>query len=203
VFGPAPFEAFVVYELPRLDSGAALEFFTKNNFDMATNMAPFGAPFKLEVLGVAIGDPWAIAAKIGLVFTAFVFVLSALGGYRFPTPPLGDRRLQAGLWLAVLTLGAMRSPFAPAYIAFSALWLLSLWTAEVERKRQAVALVVVFVLMLGAPPVSVTAMMIVSLINQAVLLGLVVYFLLRRQPVCTATTASRSKPPAPLLPGSQ
>lgn len=179
VFGPAPFEAFVVYELPRLDSGAALEFFTKNNFDIATNMAPFGAPFKLEVLGVAVGDPWAIAAKIGLVFTVFVFVLSALGGYRFPTPPLGDRRLQAGLWLAVLTLGAMRSPFAPAYIAFSALWLLSLWVAEVEHKRQAVALVVVFLLMLGAPPVNVTAMMIVSLINQTVLLGLVVWFVVR------------------------
>jgi hypothetical protein len=179
VFGPAPFEAFVVYELPRLGSGAALEFFTKNSFDLAQNMAPFGVPFKLEALGIAVGDAWAIAAKIGLVFTAFAFVLSALGGYRIAAPALGDRRIQAGLWLAVLTLGALRSPFAPGYVIFSALWLLSLWVAEVEHKREGVALAVVFVLMLGGPLDSVPTMVIISLINQAVMLALVVWFLMR------------------------
>lgn len=211
VFGPAPFEAFVIYQLPRLDSGAALEFFTTNDFDLAANMAPFGVPFKLEKLGFVVGDAWAIAAKIGLVFTVLVFVLTALGGYRFSCVGLGDRRVQAGLWLAVLTLGALRSPFAPPYVSFSALWLLSLWVAEVGRVREAVALAVVFVLMLGPPPVSVPAMVILSLISQATLLALLAWFLLRpksappreHQSECTAAIASRSKPPAPWLPGSQ
>jgi hypothetical protein len=206
VFGPAPFQAFVFYELPRLDSGAALEFFTKNDFDLASNMAPFGVPFKLEKLGIAIDDVWAIAAKIGLAFTVFAFVLSALGGYRTAASPLGDRRIQAGMWLAVLTLGALRSPFAPPYVSFSALWLLSLWVAEVERGRQAAALTLVLVLMLGMPLASVPALVILSLINQATLLGMIVWFLLRPQvgtsgskhhSPCTAATASRSKPPAP------
>jgi hypothetical protein len=179
VFGPVPFEAFVVYQLPRLDSGAALEFFTKNDFDLASNMAPFGVPFKLEKLGFVVGDTWAIAAKLGLAVTLFAFVMSALGGYRMPAPPLGDRRIQAGMWLAVLTLGAMRSPFAPPYITFSALWLASLWVAEVERGRQAAALALVVLLMLGIPLESVPAMVTLGLISQAVLLGMVVWFLLR------------------------
>jgi hypothetical protein len=201
VFGPAPFEAFLFYELPRLGSGAALEFFTSNIPDLASNMAPFGVPFKLEVLGLAFDDAWAIAGKIGLAFTVLAFVLSIVGGYRISASPLGDRRLQAGMWLAVLTLGALRSPFAPAYILFSALWLLSLWTAEVDRVREAVALVLVFLLMVVAPPVAVPPVMVsISLVNQAVLLGVVVYFLLRQY---TATIASRSNPPEPLLPGSQ
>lgn len=179
VLGPAPFEAFVVYELPRLDSGAALEFFTSNEFDLAANMAPFGVPFKLEAIGLAVGDPWAIGAKIGLAFTLLVFVLSAIGGHKAPAAGLGDRRLQAGLWLAVLTLGALRSPFAPAYVGFSAIWLLSLWAAEVEHKRQAAALAVVFVILLGTPPGPLLMMVIVSLIQQVTVLAVLVYFVLR------------------------
>lgn len=179
VLGPAPFEAFVVYELPRLDSGAALEFFTSNEFDLAANMAPFGVPFKLEAIGLAVGDPWAIGAKIGLAFTLLVFVLSAIGGHKTPAAGLGDRRLQAGLWLAVLTLGALRSPFAPAYVGFSAIWLLSLWAAEVEHKRQAAALAVVFVILLGTPPGPLLMMVIVSLIQQVTVLAVLVYFVLR------------------------
>jgi hypothetical protein len=55
--------------------------------------------------------------------------------------------------------------------------------------------------MVVAPPVAVPPVMVsISLVNQAVLLGVVVYFLLRQ---CTATIASRSNPPEPLLPGSQ
>jgi hypothetical protein len=179
VLGPAPFEAFVVYELPRLGSGAALEFFTSNEFDLATNMAPFGVPFKLEAIGLDVGDAWAIAAKIGLAFTLFVFVLSAIGGYRIPAARLGDRRLQAGLWLAVLTLGALRSPFAPGYVGFSAIWLLSLWAAEVEHKREAVALALVFVLMLGTLPGPLLMMVIISLLNQVAVLAVLVFFVLR------------------------
>ncbi|PRQ09116.1 glycosyltransferase family 87 protein [Enhygromyxa salina] len=174
VFGLAPFEAFVGYELPRLSSGEALEFFTVSPEEIASNLAPFGLPFKLEVLGLAIDDVWASAAMIGTVFTLGAVGLSVGAGLRG-----GDRRVHVGLWLAVLTLGGLRSPFAPPYVGFAALWLLSLWAAEVRGARGVVAIVVGFVLLLGVPPMPAVAMVSVSMVQQLALLGLVVWFIVR------------------------
>ncbi|PRP90215.1 hypothetical protein ENSA5_66760 [Enhygromyxa salina] len=174
VFGPAPFEAFVTYELPRLSSGEALEFFTSVPEEVASNLAPFGVPFKLEALGLTIDDAWASAAMVGSVFSLAVVGLSIGAGLRG-----GDRRVQVGLWLAVLTLGGLRSPFAPPYAGFAALWLLSLWAAEVRGLRSLVLIVAGFVLLLGLPPMPMVAMLSVSLVQQLALLGLVVWFIVR------------------------
>lgn len=176
VFGLAPFTAFVRYELPRLSSGEALEFFTKSVFDIATNTAPFGAPFKLQALGLPLTDVWATASTTGTIYTLVAVALTLIAARR-----AGDRRIQAGLWLAVLTLGALRSPFAPGYVGFTAIWLLSLWAAEVHRARGVVLLVVGFLLVGGTPPMPDAPMLIVSLVAQTVLLGLVAWFIVRRE----------------------
>ena len=132
LFGLAPFEAFVDYELPRLSSGEALEFFSKTTQDISFNIAPFGLPFKLEALGVHFDDVWASGARIGSIFTLLALVLTILAGLRggkagrHGGAGARERWIDVGLWLAVLTLGALRSPFAPLYVGFSALWLLCL-----------------------------------------------------------------------------
>jgi hypothetical protein len=173
-FGPAPFEAFLRYELPRLSSGEALAFFTASVTDVAVNMAPFGLPFKLEALGVGFDDVWASAASVSTLFTLLALALTIQAGLR-----AGDRRMRVGLWLAVLTLGSLRSPFAPAYVSFPALWLLSWWAAEIERRRGVVALALVSLLMLGVPPLPDVALLLVSIVTQTVLLAVVVWFIVR------------------------
>lgn len=174
VFGLAPFTAFVRYELPRLSSGEALAFFTKSVGDVASNTAPFGVPFKLQALGLELTDVWATARLLGMVFTVLVIALTVVAARRD-----GDRRIQVGLWLAVLTLGGLRSPFAPAYVGFAAMWMLSMWAAEAHRTRDVLLLGLGFVLLHGTPPMPDTPMLIVSLVEQAVTLGLVVWFIVR------------------------
>ncbi len=174
VFGPAPFEAFIFYELPRLSSGEALEFFTNSVTDISLNMAPFGLPFKLEALGVSFTDVWASAAAMSTIFTLVALPLTILAGLRG-----GDRRIDVGLWLAVLTLGSLRSPFAPGYVGFSVLWLLCLWATEVERTRGVVALALAFMILNGMPPTPAPVMLTISIVTQIVMLGLAIWFIVR------------------------
>lgn len=176
VFGRAPFEAFIGYELPRLRTGEALEFFTGSVIDTAVNTAPSGVPYKLAALGLPVGDPAAAAATIGTLFTLVAVGLTILAGRRS-----GDRRVQVGLWLSVLTLGALRSPFAPPYSGFAVLWLLTLWFGELRRPRDAAPLGLCFALLVFAPPLPDAALLILSLVQQAALLGLVVWFIARPQ----------------------
>ncbi|MFV8752627.1 glycosyltransferase family 87 protein [Nannocystaceae bacterium ST9] len=191
LFGPAPFEAFLRYELPRLSSGEALEFFAETLEDVVLNMAPFGLPFKLERLGVGFDDVWASAATLSTIFTIVALVLTIVAGLRE-----GDRRIQLGLALAVVTLGCLRSPFAPAYVGFSALWLLSLWAAEIERARGVVGLAFVVLVLNGVPPLpSEVVTLVISIAMQMILLGVVVWFVVRPTPPGRASivgTARRS-----------
>ncbi|KIG15116.1 hypothetical protein DB30_06024 [Enhygromyxa salina] len=176
-FGPAPFRAFVHYQLPRLSSGAALEFFAESVQEVASNLAPFGLPFKLEALGIGFDDVWASAAAIGTVFTIVVVGLTIIAGLR-----RGDRRLHAAMWLAVLTLGGLRSPFAPGYVALGAIWLVSLGAAEVHRTRDGILLGLFYVTMSGLPLTEPVAMLSFSLVQQAALLAALAWVILRRPP---------------------
>ena len=87
-----------------------------------------------------------------------------------------------GLWLAVLTLGALRSPFAPGYVVFGAIWLVSLWAAEVDRARGGILLGLFYVTIVGLPLTNDTAMLSFSLVQQAALLGAMVWMIVRRAP---------------------
>jgi hypothetical protein len=54
----------------------------------------------------------------------------------------GPPQKRAATWLAILTLGTLRSPFAP-YVTFPVLWLLSVNSTEVRGVRATILLVVV------------------------------------------------------------
>lgn len=174
VFGRAPFVAFVHYQLPRLRSGEALEFFTRSAIDTAVNMAPSSIPYKLAALGLPVGDVAGAAATIGTLFALAVLALAIVAGRRS-----GELWTQVGLWLAVLTLGALRSPMAPGYVGFAAIWLLSLWSGEARRPRDAAGYGLAFVLLSIALPIGEAGLLILSMVQQTVLVGMTVWFITR------------------------
>src|SRR5260370_4019478 len=76
----------------------------------------------------------------------FVLVLVAVRRWR-----AGDES-PAVLWLALLSLGALRSPFAPRYVVVSSLWLLALLACEAARRPARIALLVAVWLLLAIEP---------------------------------------------------
>lgn len=173
VFGAAPYEAFLSYELPRLSSGEALSFLAWPE-SVAINLAPFGIPFRLAAVGVDTGDTWAIAKILNQVFTVALLVMTVLAARKG-----GGPRAKAEVWAALLTLSSLRSPLAPGYVLISLLWLLSLQAAEVRGKLHAAVAVAIFI----GVSVPLPGGMIASLCQQGLAIGVVAYFLLRRPPV--------------------
>ncbi len=177
VFGVAPYEAFLTYELPRLGSGEALSFLAMPE-SVPINAAPFGVPFKLATIGVDVGDPWKIGKIINQVFTVALLVLTVVAARRG-----GGRRAQAEVWAALLTLASLRSPFAPGYVLVSLLWLLSLRAVEVRGIVKVGVAAAVWIAMSNAPPGDGAPTLIVSLFQQALMLALLAHALLRRPPL--------------------
>ncbi len=175
VFGLDPFIAFVEYQLPRLASGEALSFLTRDPVTTMTNLAPFGVPFKLESLGWVFDKQWAVAAQIGQVFSVALVIVTVLGARRRE-----GALIDAGRWMAVLSLGALRSPLAPPYVFFTFLWLLTLWAAGAHRQhtRAWLALAAAMTMFpLTATPQSLST--VVSLGQQVGLVAMLGWFLLR------------------------
>ncbi len=173
VFGTASFEAFLVYQMPQLSSGKALSFLARED-SIPLNMGPFGIPFKLDFLGIKIGDPWVVAKYINQAFTIAVIFLTVLAARRN-----GSKPLHAAMWLTVLTLGTLRSPFAPGYVIFPAIWLLSFWAIEIQSAKGTILLATVWLLLMITPPMSPQQMVMYSFLQQGILLGLLFYSVFR------------------------
>lgn len=146
--GPNPIKSFLTYTLPRLMSGEALGFLDDTPFNIITNMAPFGLPFKLQLMGLELPDPWTIARPLGRAYTAALVVLAILAARR----PSTDRRDQALVWMSLLVLAALQSPFAPGYTLIALLWAITLLAVEVRTKRGGVALVLLCLALTAVPP---------------------------------------------------
>ncbi len=174
MFGTAPFEAFLVYQMPLLSSGKALSFLASDE-SIPLNLAPFGIPFKLGFLGIHVGDPWVVAKYVGQVFTAIVVVWTVLAARKN-----GSKALQAAMWLTVLTLGTLRSPYAPPYVTFPVFWLMSLWAIDVRGVKATILLAMAWLFMSGAPPMSPQHMVMFSFLQQGLLIGLLSYSVLRK-----------------------
>lgn len=145
-FGRDPIVSFLGYALPRLASGAAFPFMDTES-GIVTNMAPFGVPFKLRLLGLDVGDPWLFGQRVTRVYTVALVLLVALAARQRK-----DRREQAVTWMALLALSALQSPFAPGYAPLGLLWATTLLAAEVRGARGAVALVALWLFALFVPP---------------------------------------------------
>ncbi len=126
-FGVDPLVSFLTYTLPRIRSGEAFAFMDDDRFSILTNTSPFGIPFKLQLMGVNVEDPWALGRQFGRVYTFVLVALTVIAGRRS-----GDRRTQATIWMALLVLASLQSPFAPGYTVIGLLWAFTLLTVEIS-----------------------------------------------------------------------
>jgi hypothetical protein len=142
VVGPVPFQSFVEYELPRLSSGEAFSRPFTRVFAVARNMAPFGIPLKLGWLGIP-GMTMEVGRVVSMIYLFGVVGLAIWAGRRQPR----SGTEAASVWLSLLSLGTLASPFAPAnYVLVSLVWLVCM-NRELFRP---VAAVVIW-LLISAP----------------------------------------------------
>jgi len=120
--GSATYRAFFD-RLPAILGGEAFPAF-RNPMAMAINFSVPGLVFKLKLFGVP-GMSFAASKVVGWLYTVVVVWVTFLAGRR--VLPDSEKPL---VWLAILTLATLRSPFLPqAYAAFPPLWLLTLLAA--------------------------------------------------------------------------
>jgi hypothetical protein len=132
IAGSAPFHEFVSYQLPRLLSGEAFDFFKERADAKLINNSMYGVPYKLEVLGL-VRDPARLAPVLSRIYTVALVVLAVALGRKAPRPAVLESRAaraeRAMVWMAIVNLGAMQSPFAPSYALLGTVWLLTLWAS--------------------------------------------------------------------------
>ena len=121
--GWAPYQAFL-HHLPGLLGGEAFPAF-RNPAATAINFSIPGLAFKLKLFGVP-GMGFGASKLLGWIYTLVALaatVQAARRSWRGDETPL--------VWLAILILATLRSPFLPqAYAAFPPLWLLILLAAR-------------------------------------------------------------------------
>ncbi len=120
--GWPPFANFLEH-LPRLVGGEAFPAF-RNPAAIAINLSIPGIAFKLKLFGVP-GMGFGAAKILGWILTPIALAATVLAARR--TLSAVEKPL---VWLAILILATLRSPFLPvSYAVFPALWLLTLLSA--------------------------------------------------------------------------
>jgi hypothetical protein len=131
--GTAPFVSFL-HHLPLLLGGEAFPAF-RNPFAMAMNYSVPGLAFKAGLLGLP-GMGFPVSKAIGWVWTLVILWLIARIGRRMlcaEEEPL--------VWLAILVVATLRSPFLPAaYAGVPPIWLLTLVAAAFAPTRRTLAI---------------------------------------------------------------
>jgi alpha-1,2-mannosyltransferase len=162
VLGTGPLAAFVTEQLPRVMSGEAFAFAEQN----PDNVSIYGIAFKLNTLGLDTGR--GLASVLAWLWTALAIVLTLRGSRGNP-----ERARDVMVWLAIICLATLRSPFAPIYTSIGTLWLLAV---AVEVRGWSRALVAIaWVLLQGSPPMpSPVASVIATLPTQAIAIAVAV-----------------------------
>ena len=133
VVGPESFRAFFEYQLPRLSSGEAFATPFSREFAVARNMAPFGIPLKLGALGVP-GMTQGVGRVVSMAYLAGIVALAIRAGRRRPR----SGTEAAAVWLSLVSLGTLASPFAPGnYVLVGLVWLVCM-NRELFRPASAV-----------------------------------------------------------------
>lgn len=121
IFGDKPYRAFIDYQLPRLASGDAFWFAREHIRAILVNLSVMGTVYKLHTLDL-LGqlDPAPIAGAAMWLFTAaLLFCIFALGqkhhqrASNLKSPQPDDRLALVRVWVVLLILGQLRSPFLP------------------------------------------------------------------------------------------
>jgi len=119
--GIAPYRAFL-HHFPRLMSGEAFPVFRRPG-GVATNLSVPGLLFKLKLFGLPNGS-FQLMKIVGSIYTLIILGATVVIGMRRV-----NRNYQPLIWLTILILASLRSPFLPQYGLFPVLWLLILLAA--------------------------------------------------------------------------
>ena len=140
--GWTPFASFLDH-LPKILSGEAFPGLFRAPA-IAINESIPGVVFKLGLWGIpGMGFPQ--AQVVGWAYTVvLVAAIVWLARRR------SNRRLDPLIWVAILILATLRSPFLPLYGAFPALWIAALLTAVSWHAPRSVMLIVMLWLVLAA-----------------------------------------------------
>ena len=181
VLGRAPFDALFSYQLPRLASGAAFESIFAHPDAIADNESVYGMVQKLSLLGVP-GTSTATAVAVTWVYTIVLVVLAAVGARGS-----SERLPRALVWLALIQLASLRSPFTPdEYALFAVLWILVLLLASQEGRSRRVIVLAVLILLANLVVPTVPIMPIQSLLGITLVRQLILFAL-----CCGVVVASR------------
>jgi alpha-1,2-mannosyltransferase len=129
-FGWTPFAAFIDHA-PKLMSGEAFPAF-RNPLAIANNGSVPGLVFKLGLFGVP-NMGFEAMRIVGWLYT--LVVIGGIAWLAMRARPQGREPL---VWLAILVLATMRSPFLPTYAAFPTSWLAIFAAALAWRDARAV-----------------------------------------------------------------
>jgi hypothetical protein len=177
VLGTKVWSDFLFYHLPKVQSGEALRFMSTSTREIDFNLAPFGIPFKLGALGLE-GWGWTQARLFGSVYTVVVFVLAVLAGRNEGSP-----RHRLTVWLAIVMLASLRSPYAAPFVLVTVILLLLTMTAEVRGRWTVAAFVAAWVVFLTPVPLpNPQVAMAVSLVRACALYVFLSWAALRRDP---------------------
>jgi alpha-1,2-mannosyltransferase len=187
--GWTPFATFLDH-LPKLLSGEAFPAF-RNVAAMSINQSVPGLVFKVGILGgPTLG--FGAAKIVGWLYTLVAIWLTA----RLARHPLAPGR-EPLVWITILIVATMRSPFLPGYAPFPSLWLATLIVAVAgPRSRSgatALALGVVLSFSLGQTfaPAPVSAVW--STVQMLAAFGLAAIAM--RLATAPALTAAAARPP--------
>ena len=128
IFGATPFRAFLSHQLPAIASGDAFWFAFEKPGAMLGNSSVMGIPIKLDVMG--IGLPWdamTTARVLTWIYTALVLAVLVIVARRGVDSEIDteDGRLSTvRLWMALIVLAQLRSPFLPGTYGNTAMLLL-------------------------------------------------------------------------------
>lgn len=144
LLGIEPFRAFLTFQLPRMSDGSAFPWLEGFVPAIAVNHSIFGIVIKLRAAGVP-GMTFGLASKIAwgysLVAVAVAWIVGRSG--------VRDRAGEALVWLGLLQVATLRSPFAPdVYAVLAPTWIIALLLPRVRTSAR-VALAVAW-LALGA-----------------------------------------------------
>lgn len=198
LFGPLPFEAFLTYQMPRLADGEAFSFATTYLAPLVKNCSMLGVAYKLEKLGL-LSDPKAAATQVLWTYTALLGVALLVVGLRRRCwtdggeTQSGQRLALAQVWLAVLILGQLRSPFLPWTYGNIAVLLLLILLLPARMNaaggRFATAFLIAAWVMLAVSlplpfgPPTVTPELIYTLVALGITLALCAAVVLRKPPI--------------------
>jgi hypothetical protein len=167
--GRAPYDAFFSH-LSGVLGGEAFPAFRRPG-PIAANYSVPGMAFKLQLFGVA-GASFGAMKVVGWIYTLIVLAATIVIARRTL-----DRDKQPLVWLAILVLASLRSPFLPGYAIIPALWLLTLLVAAASPtvKTWCVALVAWLVLNISMPLTANPKLIsVILLLPQAVIVILIV-----------------------------